>query len=462
MDLIIKNGTVVNSHGVERVDVGVEGGRITVLAERLEERGAQVVDAKGLLVLPGAVDAHVHLQMPFGGTTSADSYEAGTRAAVCGGVTTVLDYAIQRKGRGIVETVAERRALAEPQACCDIGFHCGITDLNADDSLLDEFPDAAKYGVTSFKCFMVYRKEGMMIDDGKLLRILKRTRSDGILVNIHAENADVIDDRIAGFLREGKTSAWYHYRSRPEAVEAEAVKRAIHWAETLRAPVYIVHLACKEGMRAVAEARSHGVPVFAETCPQYLQFTSDVYRQEDGRNFVCSPPIKGAGSRAALWEGINRGFIDTVATDHCPFMQTEKDWGKDDFTRIPNGCAGVENLYPYMLASHNTEITRAVELCSAKPAAIFGCETKGAIAVGKDADIVLYDPTRKFTVGMDTMHSDYDHTIWDGLDMTGYPVKTFLRGKLVYDNGRYVGKPGDGRYIARGQSGSPELRPWSP
>jgi dihydropyrimidinase len=462
MDLIIKNGTVVNSHSVERIDVGIEGGRITALAERLDVPGAQVADAKGLLVLPGAVDAHVHLQMPFGGTTSADSYEAGTRAAVCGGVTTVLDYAIQRKGRGIVETVAERRALAEPQACCDIGFHCGITDLNEGDSLLDEFEAAREYGVSSFKCFMVYRKEGMMIDDGKLLRILERTRSEGIVVNIHAENADVIDDRVAGFLREGKTSAWYHYRSRPEAVEAEAVKRAIHWAETLRAPGYIVLLACQEGMRAVAEARAHGVPVFAETCPQYLEFTSDVYRQEDARNFVCSPPIKGAGSRAALWEGINRGYIDTVATDHCPFMLAEKDWGKDDFTRIPNGCAGVENLYPYMLASHNTEITRAVELCSAKPAAIFGCETKGAIAVGKDADIVLYDPTRKFTVGMDNMHSDYDHTIWDGLDMTGYPVKTFLRGKLVYDNGRYVGKPGDGRYIARGQSGSPELRPWSP
>ncbi|AEF85567.1 dihydropyrimidinase [Treponema primitia ZAS-2] len=456
MDLIIKNGTVVTASGIFAADIGVEQGKIKTIAEKIEGAAAKVVDAKGLYVLPGAVDVHTHLQMPFGGTVSADGYQSGTRAAVCGGVTTVFDYAIQRKGKGILETVKERQALAEGGACSDYAFHCAITNLGENAELLDEFPAAADYGVSSFKCFMVYRKEGMMIDDGQLMRILEKAKDVGILTNVHAENPDVIDARIAAFLKEGKTSAWYHYQSRPEFVEAEAVKRAIHWAVSANAPLYIVHLACKEGLEAVAEARSQGYPIFAETCPQYLEFTSDVYKREDGRNFVCSPPMKGPESQAALWKGIQLGVIDTVATDHCPFKQAEKDWGKDNFTKIPNGCAGIENLYPYMLSAANSgkiSFSRAVELCAETPAALFGCTAKGSITVGKDADLVLYDPKKNFEISVKNMHSDYDNTIWEGKKLKGYPVQTYLRGTLVYDNGSYVGVPGSGRYIKRGASG---------
>jgi dihydropyrimidinase len=451
MDLVIKKGTIVTPTESFVADIGVSYGKIVAIGMDLSESGAKVVDARGKLVLPGAIDVHTHLAMPFGGTVSADDYESGTRAAVCGGVTTVFDYAIQRKGKGIVETVDARRKMAEPVVCADYAFHCAITDLNGG-AILDEFPAAVAYGVPSFKCFMVYKKEGMMVDDGMLSRILLKSKEAGTLTNVHAENPDLIDARIAKFLAEGKTSAWYHYLSRPEFVEAEADIRAIHWAKSLQAPLYIVHLANKEGVDAVTKAHDEGYEIYAETCPQYLHFNSDVYRRDDGRNFVCSPPIKGEESREALWAALRRGDISTVATDHCPFQQAEKDWGKDDFTKIPNGCAGIENLYPYMLGAANSgKITfnKAVEVCAANPAKIFGCADKGSLAVGKDADIVIYDQTKDFTIHCANMHSKYDHTIWEGVSIHGYPVQTYLRGALVYDNGEFVGKPGSGKFVKR-------------
>ncbi len=451
MDLIVKNGSVVTPSETFVADIGVSGGKIVAIGKDLSDPKATVVDAGGKYVLPGAIDVHTHLAMPFGGTVSADDYESGTRAAACGGVTTVFDYAIQRKGKGIVETVSERRKMAEPGACVDFAFHCAITDLNGG-ALLDEFPAAVEYGVPSFKCFMVYKKEGMMVDDGTLAKILQKSKEAGTLTNVHAENPDVIDVNVAKFLAEGKTSAWYHYLSRPEYVEAEADVRAIHWAKSMDAPLYIVHLANKEGVDAVTKARDEGYEIYAETCPQYLHFTSEVYKREDGRNFVCSPPMKGAESQAALWAALKRGDISVVATDHCPFNQAEKDWGKDNFTKIPNGCAGIENLYPFMLDAANTgkiSFQKAVEVCAANPAKIFGCETKGSLAVGKDADIVIYDPAKKFTISTSNMHSKYDHTIWEGVSLKGYPVQTYLRGALVYDNGKFVGTPGAGQFVKR-------------
>ena len=254
----------------------------------------------------------------------------------------------------------------------------------------------------------------------------------------------------AQYLSEGKTSAWYHYMSRPEFVEAEADIRAIQWAKALDAPLYIVHLANKEGVKAVTQAKDEGYKIYAETCPQYLEFTCDVYKREDGRNFVCSPPMKGEESRQALWKAIRRGDIDTIATDHCPFQSYEKDWGKDDFTKIPNGCAGIENMYPYMLSAANEgKITyeKAVEICSENPAKIFGCRDKGSIAIGKDADIVIYNPKTEFTIANDKMHSDCDHTIWEGVKLKGYPEQTYSRGRLVYDKGEFIGESGWGKFV---------------
>lgn len=451
MDLLIKNGTIVTAKEQFQGDIAVKDGKIVCIGSQIEISAEQTVDATGKLVLPGAIDAHTHLAMPFGGTVSADNYFAGTRAAACGGVTTVFDYPMQRKGMTILETIESRKEMCDPEACVDYAFHCIITDLN-DGMILDEFETAVENGITSFKCFFVYKKEGMMVDDGTFVKILLKAKETGAMTNLHAENPDLIDYYIEQFLKEGKTSAWYHYLSRPEFVEAEADKRAVHWAKSVNAPLYLVHMADKEGLEAAIEAKEQGHDIYIETCPQYLEFTCDVYKREDGRNFVCSPPIKAQESQDALWEAIKLGKIDTVATDHCPFQSYEKDWGKDDFTKIPNGCAGVENLYPYLLSAANDgKITfeRAVELCAANPAKIFGCTEKGSLTVGKDADIIIYDPEKEFTISVDNMHSDYDHTIWEGKKLNGYPVQTYVRGKLVYDQGDFVGEPGFGKFVKR-------------
>lgn len=451
MDLLIKGGTVVTATESYMADVAVEGGKIAAIGKDLAVDAKKVVDATGKLVLPGAIDAHTHMAMPFGGTVSADSYLSGTRAAVCGGVTTIFDYPVQHKGETILGLVGSKRAVLEKEACCDYAFHCCITDLN-EGALLEEMEKAVEEGITSFKCFLVYKKEGMMVDDGMLATLLLRAKELGAMINVHAENPDLIDLRTAEYLKEGKTSAWYHYMSRPEFVEAEADKRVVHWASHLDTPVYIVHMADKEGLETCIKAKTDGKEVYVETCPQYLEFTCDVYKREDGRNFVCSPPMKGQESQDALWKALKAGFIDTVATDHCPFQSYEKDWGKDDFTKIPNGCAGVENLYPYMLDAANAgklSFEKVVEVCSTNVAKIFGCDNKGAIAIGKDADIVIYDKEKDFTVSVNNMHSDYDHTIWEGKELHGYPVQTYVRGMLVYDDGEYVGTPGTGNYVKR-------------
>lgn len=450
MQMLFKNGTIVNSDSTVKADVLVKDGKIAAVGTGLDATRAEVIDAAGKLVLPGALDAHTHLQMPFGGTVSADSYLGGTRAAACGGVTTVFDFAIQRKGMGIREIAAERDALCKPQACVDYAFHVALTDLT--DEVLAEFKDAVAEGLVSYKLFMVYKNEGWMMNDADIYRALLRSNETGATISVHAENPYIIDLNIEKFLKNGQTSPWYHYLSRPEAVEAEADKRAIHWAKTTGAPLYIVHLANADGMEAVEEAKSAGYTVYAETCPQYLYFTSDVYKRPDADHFVCSPPMKGQASQDALWEGIRKGFIDTIATDHCPFTDEQKKWGKDNFTKIPNGCMGIENLYPYMLSEANKgrlSFNRVVELCSKNPAAIFGCTEKGAVLPGKDADIVLYDPAADFTITNDKMHSDCDYTIWEGVALKGYITDTYSRGRLVFKDGKFLGEPGWGKFLKR-------------
>jgi dihydropyrimidinase len=451
MSLLIKNGIIITASDSYKADLFIEKDKISMIGQNLDIEADKTVDAKGKYILPGALDAHVHLEMPFGGTISSDGYQAGTRAAACGGVTTVFDFVIQGKGQGLMEAINTREELCAPNACIDYAFHVAITDLR--EEVIDELEIAVDYGVPSFKAFMAYRKAGLMVNDAVLAALLKKSKDIGALISVHAENADLTEARAEEFLKEGKTSAWYHYESRPEFIEAEADKRAIHLAKAFDAPLYIVHLANAEGMSEVTKARDEGYEIYAETCPHYLHFTSDVYKRDDGRNFVCSPPIKGQESQDSLWEGIKRGDISVVATDHCPFQSHEKDWGKDDFTKIPNGCMGVENLYPYMLSEANKgriSFNKAVEVCSSNPAKIFGCSSKkGTIAIGFDADLVIYDPEKDFTISHENMHSDVDHTIWEGLELKGYPVMTFSRGKLVFNEGEFLGEAGWGNFIKR-------------
>jgi len=447
MDLLIKNGTVVTEKQMFQADVAVKDGKIAMIGSDLSEiKSDKVVDAEGKLVLPGAVDAHTHLAFPFGGTTSSDDYFAGTRAAACGGTTMVFDYTNQDFGESMLDAVKRREKQAYDEGLAvDVGLHIGIKDTSG--NLLESMKDAVDYGVTSFKVFMVY---DFGVTDGVFYKVLETSKKYGALLAVHAENNEMVNYLVNKYAEEGKLSPWYHYASRPEFVEAEADRRAIDWAKSLNAPLYIVHLANKDGVAAVTKAKEEGYEIYAETCPQYLHFTDEVFKRPDGRNFVCSPPMKGKESQDALWEAIKRGDIDTVATDHCPFKQSEKDWGKDDFRKIPNGCAGIENMYPYILSKANDGVIsfpRAVELCSYNPAKIFGCTEKGSLAIGKDADIVIYDPDKNFTVHQENMHSDSDHTIWEGLELHGYPVQTYSRGKLVFDHGEFVGEKGWGKLV---------------
>lgn len=446
-DLVIQNGTIITPTSTFQADIAVKDGKICTIATSIPADGAKTVDAAGKLVLPGAIDPHTHLAMPFGGTISADDYYAGTRAAVCGGTTTVFDFALQDFGESMVDTIKRRDALCAPDACCDYAFHIGVKDVHG--KLLDSMADAVEYGVPSFKVFMVY---DFGVTDGVFFQVLNKSKEIGALIGVHAENNEMVNTLTEQFISEGKTSAWYHYLSRPEWVEGEADERAINWAKATGAELYIVHLANQQGMEAVVRAKSEGYPIYAETCPQYLHFTSDVYKREDGRNFVCSPPMKGQASQDALWAGIQNGFIDTISTDHCPFQQSEKDWGLNDFRKIPNGCAGIENMYPFMLAAANAgriTFNKVVELCCSNTAALFGCTTKGSLDVGKDADIVIYDPEKDFTIQQTNMHSDVDHTIWEGVSLHGYPVQTYVRGTMVFDNGEFVGQRGFGKYLKR-------------
>lgn len=448
MDLTIRNGTIVTDSEMFRADLAVKDGKIAAIGNNLSTEGCPcIVDADGKLVLPGAIDAHTHLEMPFGGTISADSYFTGTRAAACGGTTTVFDFVLQDFNEHMVDAIKRRDALCAPQAAVDYAFHIGVKDVRGE--LLDSMKDAVEYGVPSFKVFMVY---DFGVTDGVFYQVLEKSKEIGALISVHAENNEMVNMLTERYISQGKTDAWHHYLSRPEFVEGEADERAIAWAKSLNAPLYIVHLANAQGVAAVTKAKEEGYPIYAETCPQYLHFTSEVYKREDGRNFVCSPPIKGQASQDALWAAIRRGDIDTIATDHCPFRQTEKDWGLHDFRKIPNGCAGIENMYPYILSKANEGIIpfpKAVELCAANPARIFGCESKGSLAVGKDADIVIYDPEKDFTITNAAMHSDCDHTIWEGVTLHGYPVQTWSRGRLVYDNGKFKGEAGWGRFVKR-------------
>jgi len=451
MNLLIKNGIVINAGGRQEADVAVSDGSIISVGRNINPGArTEVVDASGLLVLPGAVDAHTHFELSFGGIfNSADDFFTGTKAAACGGVTTVIDFVSPGRGENLVTALKNRREQADNKVCIDYGLHMGLNGV--DNQILDEMQEVTELGVGSFKAFTTY---AFKLTENEFLRTLTRAKELNALVMIHAETHEELEANKKKFIAEGKTDAWHHYLSRPEEVEAKAVKSVINLAKKTGATIYIVHLACAEGLKAVVEAQKEGHPVYAETCPQYLNFTRDVYKRPDGRNFVCSPPIKGRESQDALWQGIINGSINTVATDHCPFNTSEKDLGKNDFTKIPNGVMGVENLYPYMLSEANKgrlSFERVVELCSSNPAKIFGCApAKGVIAPGSDADIVLYDTNKEFTITQKNMHSSIDYTIWEGVKLKGYPVSTYSRGNLIYNDGEFLGKAGYGKFVKRG------------
>ena len=460
-DTIIANGRVVTATDTYAGDVAISGGKIVAIGQNLpRENASRVIDAAGKYVLPGGIDVHTHLDMPFGGTTSSDDFETGTRAAAFGGTTTLIDFAIQYKGQTLRTAYDTWMQKASGKAVCDYAFHCIITDLA--DAQLEEMNALVREGVTSFKLFMAYPGV-FMLDDGSIFKALRRTANNGGLVCMHAENGNAIDVIVQQALAEGKKAPKYHALTRPTTAEAEATARAIALAEMAGAPVYIVHLSCNDALEKVREARDRGVPVYAETCPQYLYLSLDNFDVPDfeGAKYVFTPPLREKWHQEKLWNGLKRDHLQVVSTDHCPFcFKEQKELGRGDFTKIPNGGPGVEHrlslIYSGGVASGRFSVNRFVELVSTTPAKLFGLyPRKGTIAVGSDADIVIFDPDRKHTISAKTHHMRVDYSMFEGIEITGMPQTVLSRGKVVMDNDKFLGRAGAGEFVKRATYSQP-------
>jgi dihydropyrimidinase len=459
LGILIKNGTIVTACDLFKGDIHIEGETIAKIGAGLAAApGDTVVDASGKYVMPGGVDVHTHFALPFMGTVSADDFRTGSLAAICGGTTTFIDFAIPDKGKPLGEALSVWRKKADGKAVADYGFHMAITEYN--ESVAAEIPSVIEQGITSFKCFMAY-KGLYQIDDGQLAAVLAHVGSHGGLVSVHAENGDMISALTARFVAEGKLSPEYHWRAHPAIAEREAVERALALAEFAGQPLYIVHLSSADGLERVKAARARGARVFAETCPQYLLLSSDLYCQPgfEGAKYVMSPPLRPADHLERMWEGISRGYIHTVATDHCSFnFHGQKEMGRDDFTKIPNGIPSVGDrsnlLYSYGVGAGRIGLNRFVEVVATAPAKIFGMyPRKGSIVVSGDADLVILDPEATATISAATQRHNVDYSAYEGMKLKGLPEAVLLRGKFAVRGGKYVGEQGQGKFIARSASG---------
>jgi len=455
MSTLIRNGTVVNADATFPADILVEGEKIKEVRAGIPETAAtRVLDATGLLVMPGGIDAHTHLDMPFGGTTSSDDFETGTRAAAFGGTTTIVDFAIQPRGTRMRDALDTWWKKADGKAQIDYGLHMIVTDLGG--AGLEDMDDMVREGVASFKLFMAYPNV-LMVDDATIFRALSQTAKNGALVCMHAENGSVIDVIVARALAEGKTAPIYHALTRPTTAEAEAVHRAIALAEIARAPVYIVHLSSEDALNEVREARDRGLPAFAETCPQYLLLSIEELDRPnfEGAKYVFTPPLREKKNLPKLWDGLKHDHLQVVSTDHCPFcFEDQKALGKSDFTKIPNGGPGIENrlqlIYHHGVNQGKLTLNRFVELVSTAPARIFGMfPRKGVLAAGSDADIILWDPAADHTISAQTHHMRVDYSMFEGFRVKGNVRTVMSCGEVILDGGVFLGKAGRGRFLKR-------------
>jgi dihydropyrimidinase len=455
MGLLIKNGEIVTAADRFVADVRVDGGTIADIGTRLEPRGGdETIDASGKLVLPGFVDPHVHMELPFMGTVSADDFEAGGASAAAGGTTCFIDFCMQGRGEPLPAAIAGWHAKAK-KACIDYSYHMAITDFGPNTA--GEMREVVeRHGITSFKVFMAY-KGALMVDDGQLYQIMEQAAKLGAVVTVHAENGDAIVHLQRELLASGCTGPEFHPVSRPSAVEGEATERALMMARLHGATAYIVHMTCKEAVHALERAKLSGQRCYGETCPQYLLLDDTVFHKPDfgGSAFVMSPPIRPGhvGHHDALWNALSNRLLDTVGTDHCPFTHEQKLMGRGDFTKIPNGAAGIEDrlalLYTFGVLAGRFDLPRMVELGSTAPARIFGLVKKGSVAVGKDADLVIFDPDGERTLGAKTHHSHADRSIFEGTRVRGSVARTIVNGVTVWDGKALATTRGAGRFVAR-------------
>ena len=464
MGTLIQHGTVIHADSTIQADVLVEGETIAAVGLNLSSTGHTLVDATGLLVMPGGIDVHTHLDMPFGGTTSADDYLTGTRAASIGGTTTVIDFALQSRGHTLAEALALWDEKAEGKACIDYALHMAITDLGTHNETLAEMEAMVARGISSFKLFMAYPGV-LMIDDGLMFQVMQKAASLGALCLIHAENGAAIDVVVAQALAEGKTAPHFHALTRSVEAEAEATHRAIALAEMAGATVYIVHLSNADSLRELKAAQARGLRALAETCTQYLVLSLE--EQMPGRSFdeakyVFTPPLRPKANHAPLWQALADGALSVVSTDHCPFrFADQKSLGIDDFTKIPNGGPGIENrlqlLWHHGVNAGLLTPERFVALTAAEPARIFGMSMhKGSIAPGKDADLVLWDPHADHTISAATQAMNTDYSMFEGWQVKGNVSRVYSRGELIVDGGEFLGTPGRGRFLHR-QANAGEL-----
>jgi dihydropyrimidinase len=460
LDLVIRGGTVATASDVGRSDVGVKGGRIVALAETLPACSREI-DASGLLVLPGGIDSHVHLAQPSGpGIVMADDFETGTRSAAAGGNTSVLSFALQERGHSLRESVEAYHVKAAGQSHIDYGFHMIVTDPTPA-VLGQELPALVRAGYPSFKVFMTY--DDLVLTDRQLLEVFTVAREQGALVMVHAEGYDQIKFMTDRLERGGNTHSFYHAASRPELVEREATHRAISHAELIGIPIVIVHVSGREAMEQIQWARGRGLKVYAETCPQYLVLTAEDLKglnmDMSGAKYVCSPPPRDAASQEAIWRGLESGVFETFSSDHCPF-RFDDDAGKTgqkartSFRWVPNGIPGVAARLPILFSEGVVKglisLQDFVALTATNHAKLYGLyPRKGSIMIGADADIVIWDPEKKITLTQDLMQHGSDYTPYEGLDVTGWPIKTLVRGVVVADNGRVVGARGFGQFLPR-------------
>jgi dihydropyrimidinase len=464
MSVLIRGGRIVTAADDYVADLYVEDESITLIGESLDVAADKVIDAAGKYVLPGCVDPHTHLDMPFGGTVTIDDVESGQTSAAFGGTTCHVDFVIQARGQTFAAALEDWRAKANGKQVIDMGYHMAVTDLK-EGGTLEELETLPDQGVTSYKLFMAY-KGSLMVDDETLFRTMEVASKTGALVMVHAENGDVIDVLVRQALEAGHTEPLYHALTRPPEAEGEATNRAIQLAHLAGAPLYVVHVTCKEAVEPIARARDLGWNVWGETCTQYfVNSLDDIAKPNfEGAKYVYSPPVRDKSNHDVLWNAVRTDALSAISTDHCAFLwDGQKTLGKDDFSKIPNGGPGLENrlqmIHEFGVGGGRLSLNRMVELLATNPAKLFGLyPRKGTIAVGSDADIVVFDPERQVTISAATHHSKSDYNLFEGTQVTGSPEVVLLRGHVLVENDELVAAPGVGQYVKRARFGE-ELKP---
>lgn len=453
MSILIKNGRVITATDDYIADIFIDGETIKAIGNELSIKADKEIDASGRLIMPGGIDPHVHLDMPFMGTYSSDNYETGTRAALFGGTTMVIDFILQKQGNSLHAALDEWRSRADNNCVGDYSFHMAVTDFNVETK--KEIKDfIEKEGITSFKTFMAY-KGVLMIDDRQMVGLMEEVKKHGGLINVHATNGDMIDYLIQKHRAEGKLSPLYHYLSQPEVTEAEAAERFADMAHFTGCPGYIVHLTCEGALNAVRNATRRNQKIFVETCIQYLILDASLYEKDfEGAKWVMSPPLREKKDRETLWAGINQGLVNVVATDHCPFKWEQKLMGKEDFSKIPNGHPAIENrmelLFSEGVIKNKITVNKYVEVACTNPAKIFGMfPRKGTIAVGSDADILIMDPDEKHVLSAKSHHMNVDYSGYEGWEVTGKIKMVLLRGEVAIENNECLLEKGYGKFIKR-------------